>query len=352
MKERGVDVYFIQYKSKFDNRYKVGEDLKLDIPNRFIYGNPFLLFFEIIRLHKNGYNFIYGNTHIGSFISLPAKLIGMNLISDIHGNLVGEFLLNNEGKSWKRSPLKVLEYLLKELINFSVLRMSNTIICVSKKMIDFLHSEEKIPYKRMTYLTNGIDLNFFKPIFNEEEKQLLKKKLGIENKKVFGYVGNFDKWQGVENFISAANILENEKISFLFVGAKKEDRLKNMVFLPKVSREEVLLCYSICDVLVLPRPNSIATQVAAPTKFAEYAAMQKPILTTDVGDAAELVKKYDCGIVVDDNSPENLKKGVISFLDMDNENIKKMGENSRKLAQNEFDWEKQIDSFLKYEKFY
>jgi glycosyltransferase involved in cell wall biosynthesis len=83
-------------------------------------------------------------------------------------------------------------------------------------------------------------------------------------------------------------------------------------------------------------------EVAAPTKFAEYSSMGIPVLTTNVGDAASLVRMYKSGIVVDDNSPENLIHGIRKFLNLYHHNknaIKQMGRNSRRLAEKEFNWE-------------
>ena len=94
---------------------------------------------------------------------------------------------------------------------------------------------------------------------------------------------------------------------------------------------------------MLPRPNHLATDVAAPTKFAEYAAMGKPILTTDVGDAAELVAKYKCGIVVDSNDSEGLKNGVLELKKKSKDDLLNMGKNSRKLAEQEFSFKKMRD---------
>ncbi len=163
---------------------------------------------------------------------------------------------------------------------------------------------------------------------------------GIENKFIFGYIGAFQGYQGVENLIEAAKIIDNEDAQFLIVGGEKKSTEHNIIFIPKIPRSQIPAYYSLCDVLILPRPSHIATEVAAPTKFAEYCAMGKPILTTNIGDAADLVRQYNNGIVVENNNPENLRKGIFEFLDLDIDTLTEMGINSRKLAEDEFDWEK------------
>ncbi len=80
--------------------------------------------------------------------------------------------------------------------------------------------------------------------------------------------------------------------------------------------------------LILPRPSHLATEMAAPTKFAEYTSMSKPVLTSNVGDAADLVKKYNSGIVVENNSTNNLINGINQFKNLKAAELKKMGCNS------------------------
>ena len=91
---------------------------------------------------------------------------------------------------------------------------------------------------------------------------------------------------------------------------------------------------------MLPRFKSTATEIAAPTKFAEYASMGKPILTTNVGDAAELVRKYHCGYVIDGYDSESLVEGIQTIREIPDSLLSKMGDNSRTLAESEFDWNK------------
>ena len=294
-------------------------------------------------LLKNQYDLVYGNTHSGAFISFPGKLTKIPIIFDMHGGLIEEFLLENK---FSLNPSFLSRFIQNKLIDFTDLRFSDKIICVSHKMIEYLHNQKGVPLKKMAYVTNGVDLEFFKPVDDEKVKNM-RNQLGMEDKLVFGYVGGFQKWQGVENFIEAARKIDDKDLAFLIVGGEKKLRENNIILIPKVPRTQVPDCYSVCDVLVLPRPSHLATEIAAPTKFAEYTAMGKSILTTDVGDAAEFVRAYKCGIVVVDNKVENLIKGTNEFKSKSGKELKEMGEKARKLAENEFDWEKVGNNLLK-----
>lgn len=75
--------------------------------------------------------------------------------------------------------------------------------------------------------------------------------------------------------------------------------------------------------------------------------MGKPVLTSNVGDAADLVKKYNSGIVVDNNHVNNLLNGFDQFKNLDDAELRRMGKASRKLAENEFDWKIVSKNLLK-----
>jgi glycosyltransferase involved in cell wall biosynthesis len=156
---------------------------------------------------------------------------------------------------------------------------------------------------------------------------------------VFGYLGGDARWQGVDMLVDAANRLRDDRCDFLFVGLSTgSESVGRLHVLPPVPREATPSYYSACDVLVLPRPKHATTEVASPTKFAEYAAMGKPILTTDVGDPAALVRKYSCGIVVQKDTSDTLLQGLQEMLAKPKSELEQMGRQARILAEKEFDW--------------
>jgi glycosyltransferase involved in cell wall biosynthesis len=288
------------------------------------------------RLCVDDYDLVYGNGHVGTFFSTIGKLIRKPLIFDMHGGLVEEFLLvHGSTVDTKLTP----KFFLTKLVDFVNLHISDKIICVSKKMMSYLQEEKKVPLEKMTYVTNAVDLEYFKPA-NSSKVIHIKDRLGLHGRFVFGYVGNMQRWQGVERILEVANHINDKEIVFLIVGGREKLRRNNVLFIPKAPRSHVLDYYAVSDVLMLPRTKHPATEIAAPTKFAEYAAMGKPILTTNVGDAGDSVKKYKCGIVIKDNEIENMVKGIVEFRETSADELEAMSTNSRKLAETEFDWKK------------
>ncbi|BDH79956.1 hypothetical protein MTTB_13350 [Methanothermobacter tenebrarum] len=285
---------------------------------------------HFLKVNSGDYDVIFCNLAMSPFICSLSKLQGIPMILDNHGDLVSEMDLLNQ------DPLKKLYY---KMISFFDFRLADRIICVSNSMIDDL-KQRGVPEDKLYYVTNATDLDFFQPL-NETEINKLKDELGLPDKLICGYIGSADKWQGVDSLIKTSKNYRDDDVFFLFVGfSKNKKRDHNSLFLPRVDLDLVKSYYGVSDILVLPRPYHKSTEVAAPTKFAEYAAMGKPILTTDVGDAAKLVKKYKCGIVIEDNQPENIIKGINKFKSLSKNDIIKMGQNARKMAEKEFSLKK------------
>lgn len=292
---------------------------------------------HFINTPGDRYDLLFCNLAPSAFVSSLSRIRGIPIILDNHGDLISERELYEGG---------LLRKVYYGIISSLTFKASTRVICVSHSMMKDLR-ERGVPEEKLYYVTNATDLDLFRPL-SEEETNKMKRDLGLEDKLTFGYIGADSKWQGVDNLIETSEGLAEKDVLFLYVGfSKNRKRSHNALYIPKVPFDRVKYYYGACDVLVLPRPSHKSAEVAAPTKFAEYAAMAKPILTTDVGDAAGLVRKYKCGIVIDDNSPENLLKGIEQFKSLPEDELLKMGKNARRMAEKEFSMEKMREDLKK-----
>lgn len=291
---------------------------------------------SILRLLLKGhYDLILANGDPAAFMSMMWKSKGVPILYDMHGLVAGEFVLMNDRIGVR--PLFLSKLLIKKLISAVDESFSDRVICVSRRMMEYLEKRGVSP-ERISYVTNGVDLERFKPV-SEGRMVSLKERFNLSGKMIFGYIGGTQSYQGIDQLLEAAHGVSDERIAFLVAGGRVETREGNVLFLPFTNRDDAIEYYSLCDAFVLPRPSSAATQVAAPTKFAEYSAMGKPVLTADVGDAAELVRKYSSGIVVTSNCATDLLKGINLLASLTSHEIGQMGRQSRLLAETEFDWD-------------
>ena len=332
MEEGGHDVDLVHYCG--ESKYANFQDKDAFANNKFIITSQLDVYFKHLKLLRdNKYDLVYANTGAAAFCSLSGRLTKLPLIFDMHGDFLQELLLRGGSRTNPKFLANYIQFKIMELAN---LRSSSEIICVSNRMINYLHDYKSVALEKMDYVTNGVDLEFFR--HKKHRIQELKENLGLDDKLIFGYIGGFQSWQGVENLIDSAKSIKDDEIAFLIVGGDRKTGNKNIISIPKINRLEVPDYYSLCDVLVMPRPSHLATEIAAPTKFAEYTSMGKPVLTSNVGDAADLVKKYNSGIVVENNNTDNIISGINQFRNLDPADLRMMGKNSRKLAENEFDW--------------
>lgn len=292
------------------------------------------------ELQESSYDLVYGNG-TATFYCLPGKLRRVPLVFDMHGLSVEEYLLQNvtRGNFAKVHPA----YIGRIAMDWSCLHFSDTIVCVSKSQMRHLNRSRQVPQEKMVYATNGVDVSYFRPQSGQAVDSL-RMNLGFEGKMVFGYVGSTGKrsnnWQGVQQFIATANAIRDTEVAFLVVGAEETYRKGNLVMVQRQPRDRLNEYYAACDVLVLPIPKHESMSIASPTKFAEYAAVGRPILSTDVGDPPEFIRKNDCGIVIPDFATDTMVEGIMNFKGTSSGRLNLMGARSRILAEQNFDWDK------------
>lgn len=332
----GHEMDFVIYTGLDDFNEEIKK--QINFPYEIVKVSPITIYSKHFKKIKEGnYDLVFCNGQLTHAVLFLTKFKDVKFIMDKHGDVVREFLLYEDGLKFRLNS--IFKYLFFKTMDFLNLHFSDRINCVSHKMIEDLYNRGLKPNKA-TYVTNGIDLSLFKEPGNSKIHEI-KNTLDINNRMIFTYLGACEKWQGIDKFIEAAEKLKDrEELAFVIVGGNKEKTDGNIRYIPKVPQDEVVNYYAISHVLVLPRPSHPAAEVAAPTKFPEYLAMEKPVFTTEVGDAAEFVRKNHCGVVVKNNDPENLIKGILKLKDTDKDEIKKMGINSKKLAQREFSLEK------------
>jgi len=306
--------------------------------------------FNVIEICKrNKPNILFCNTYSPFLIALILKKLLLKntiIICDVHGIGTLEANSDKEISSISSFYIRYIIHLLLENIAF---KYSDILLCVSNKMIIYLHKHYNVPNEKLYYLTNGVDTNLFKPSLNQFQIENNKKKYGLNRYFIFGYLGGMNKLQGVDLFTNAANSFKNDKIKYIVIGGKENILNNKIVYVKRQPQEILSRFYDLCDVLVLPRPKILANEVAAPTKFFEYLAMGKPILSTDVSDSSYYIKKFECGIVIEDNV-SSFHEAFYKFFTMNKTELHRMGTNSRRLAIELFQWDdlgRKVNIFLK-----
>ncbi len=163
------------------------------------------------------------------------------------------------------------------------------------------------PAERVFRASNGVDTDLFRPVPPDAE---LSRRLGLGGHLVFGYLGFFFAYEGVDVLLRAfarvAAVLPQSRL--LLVGdGEQETALRalaadlgitsKVMFVGAVSHDDVRRWYSVCDVLVYPRRAGKTTMLVTPLKPLEAMAMGKAVVGAAVGGLEELIRDGDTGLL-------------------------------------------------------
>ena len=263
---------------------------------------------------------------------------GRKVVCDVHGDRIQEILherrLGNANHRLGYFPIVKASIQMVGAYYFS-----DHFIPVSVPLKKVLIARG-IQRNKISIIRNGVDIDCFKP--NSRSRATTKRK-----KFVFTYAGKFQSYQAVDDFIDAAARMDCTRFIFRIIGFSEEDinlkerikeKLGNRAELISLMPQDRLLGFlQDSDVLVIPRRRSKVTEVALPTKFAEYIAIGKPVIVSDVDETASFVEEHRCGLVYNRNA-SGLLKSMHEMATLPVNRLKEMGQNGRRLAESVFDW--------------
>lgn len=205
---------------------------------------------------------------------------------------------------------------------------------------------------------SGVDIKRYQPVWSQEARKTryqLKAHYGLTGKKVILFIGRLSPKKGTHILVKAVNLVRSTHpdTALVVVGSKwygenQEDsygrQIKQMTetlgidvvmtgFLPP---DEVISHYYLGDVFVC------ASQWREPLARVHYEAMGAgiPIITTDRGGNAEVVKGKGNGIVISEyDQPQAFADAITYFLEQPRIAFE-MGKTGRRLAEEKYSWER------------
>ena len=120
--------------------------------------------------------------------------------------------------------------------------------------------------------------------------------------------------------LKIVGITEKEYISIY--GDIPDNAVNNIEFLGKRTHEEAIKHVLGCDCYIFIRRSDRRNNAGFPTKFAEAFTCRVPIITTDVSDVGEYIKKSGRGIVLECMSSESIAKAMCTVINNKRESEK------------------------------
>jgi glycosyltransferase involved in cell wall biosynthesis len=227
-----------------------------------------------------------------------------------------------------------------------VFEFSSKIICISEELSELL-IEVGVDSGKIEIISLGVDVYKFKP----DDKISLKKQLKIEAGKIILYVGRLDKLKGVDYLLRAIYELRTKygtsdiNLQVVIIGKGSEvnnlqklsrnlDLQEIVTFKGELRGKELEDWYSVADLFILPSLTE-----GKPVVIYEAMSSECAVIATNVGGIPDQVKDNHTGLLFEPEDMDALANKIKYLLD--NEDVmKKMGENGRKLVINEgWTWE-------------
>ena len=215
---------------------------------------------------------------------------------------------------------KILNFL--EKIELALYKDANHVVAVTNAFKTNLINRG-IDGSKISVVTNGSNNDLF-TVRPKNEKIL--KDLNLQGKFIVGYIGTHGMAHSLDFIIRSISKINDETIHFLFIGdgAIKEDIVKlskslkqvNTTFLDAISKEEVPLYLSVCDVSLAPLKNRKNFREVIPSKIFEASAMGKPTLLGVQGQAQEIIEKYGAGLCF---IPEDESDFILKLIELKNQ---------------------------------
>lgn len=181
------------------------------------------------------------------------------------------------------------------------MQAADFVVTLSGPMKEEIVHQHHISPADVVGIPNAVDIERFAPT---PPDALLRKKLGLEDAFVLGYVSNLSHpREGQEGLIEALPRIRkagiNAKVLLVGDGPRRkmlEDRAKalgvssHVVFTGSIPFSEVAPYYSIIDLFVIPRINERAGRLVSPMKPFEAMAMEIPLLVSDLPALVEIIE--------------------------------------------------------------
>jgi glycosyltransferase involved in cell wall biosynthesis len=265
----------------------------------------------------------------------------------------------------RSTPIRV-KGTFREYLHTIMFRVS---VVLAKKKFDGMTTLTQLMKKAICYnfdinpnfvgvWTSGVSTEFF--VLNKYDAKQLRRELGLENKFIVFYHGALSKARGIGETIKSVKILKtrhDDIVLFLLgTGTGVQELMKiaeetgvqdKVIVHGWVNYSEVPKYIAMCDVAIVPLPDSPNWRYQCPLKLLEYLAMNKVAIVTDIPANRAIVGKCKCGIVVPSANPQEIAK-AIEYAYVNRKKLNEWGGCGRALVEKSYSWEKIAKDFENY----
>lgn len=236
------------------------------------------------------------------------------------------------------SPLRPLARYLGSLVIKRNIALARHVTYITKALKETYH----IPESKSQLLPNGVDTDLFKEMPDIE----IRRKIGLNDSFVLGYVGVLREWVDLEPIYSAMTQLlpQLSDLRLMIVGqegkleqnralVRKYGLQEKVIFAGTVPYPQVPQYVSAMDVCLIPFRDNAVSSGASPMKLFEYMACKRPVVSTDLAGVKEAVADR----ILYASSPQDYLQ-IIPLLYKQPRLRRHMGEEGRIFVEMHYSW--------------
>ncbi len=311
------------------------------------------------------FTFVFSSAALGSaflpppdylFVESPPLFLGLS--GYWLSRLKSARMIFNVADLWPESAVRLgvlgrdtLAYRLSERLEKFCYRKAWLVTGQSKTILQDV--EQRFPGTRLFHLSNGVDTVLFRP---ENGTPDARASMSQNGDFLAVYAGLHGLAQGLEQVLEAAEMLQSAGgFQFVFIGdgpqkaglqAQASSRgLNNVRFLDPRPSDEMPRLLASADALLVPLKGFIPG--AVPSKLYEAMGCGRPVVLMADGEAADVVRQADSGIVVEPGDIQGIAN-ALRRLREESQLGARMGENGRQMALRSFDRDRIADGFIQY----
>lgn len=200
------------------------------------------------------------------------------------------------------------------------------------------------------FLPNGVDVASFRP---DASGDAFREAHGLEGKFLVLYAGTHGLSQGLEVVVEAARrLVDRDDVVFLMIGdgadkpalVERGEGLPNIRFLDPLPRSAMPEAVAAADAYAITLKDIPLFQSVIPSKLYEAMACAKPVVLAVRGEAADLLREAEGGLVVPPEDPAAFADAILTLV-ADRERARHLGAGGRRMVEARYDRELLVDRF-------
>lgn len=288
--------------------------------------NPIFLFNNIYKIAKlieqEKVDIIHARSRAPAWSSyFAAKKTNIRFVTTFHG-------IYNFSESFKRQYNSIMTY-------------GERVIAVSDFVKDHILDNYDIDESIIRVIHRGVDAKYFNPKnLSEDNLELLREKYHVpKSMPVILLPARMTRWKGHEHLIKALDSIRNKDFYCIIAGDLSRhpnftEEIRSMIQEFKLQRKiqifgpeaDMLSLYGISDIVL---STSIEPE-AFGRVIIESQSMEKIVIASNIGGAAETIIDEVTGYHIEPNNPQELAEKIAFVLDnLDSAKLNKIRKNAR-----------------------